>query len=165
MNPERRRFLTQLGLPVVWGLVGCDAERSPKSSNIPEPPTEGSSKPLVLALFPFGTPSRIVNRFQPLAARLSEEIHRPVKLHLAVSYENQVHLLVSGGADLAFMGPAAYIRAYDRYALPDGRRVQLLAGDAPYRGAIVVRKESPIRQLADIKGHTCKAAWFGFCAL
>lgn len=132
-------------------LAGCDAGITPATDEV-DP--VAAPDPLVLALFPFDTPSRIVNRFRPLAERLGEDIGRPVRLHLASSYENQVRLLVSGGADLAYMGPTTYIRAVDRYALPDGRRVHLLAGEAPYRGAIVVRSESGIRSLADLRDHT-----------
>lgn len=151
MSPGRRRFLGQLCLPPLLGLAGCDADRTPVQDAEPQPVSPDS---LVLALFPYDTPSRIVRRFGVLAERLAAEVGYTIRLHLATSYENQVHLLTSGRVDMAFMGPTSYIRAADRYALPDGSRVHLLAGEFPYRGAIVTRADSSLYRLTDLRDRT-----------
>lgn len=154
VNTGRRRFLGQLCLPSLLGLAGCDSGRTPGLDAKPQKPQSVRPEPLVLALFPYDTPSRIVQRFDALAERLAAELGRAIRLHLATSYENQVHLLTSGRVDLAFMGPTSYIRAVDRYASPDGARVHLLAGEYPYRGAIVTRTDSPLQHLTDLRDRT-----------
>lgn len=109
---------------------------------------------LVLAIHPYTTPTLLVERFQPMADYLSLELERPVRLYIASSMEDQIRRIVSGDVDLAYMGPTAYLRAHDRYAEKDTQRVQLIAGEEPYRSVIVVREDSVIQSLADLRGKT-----------
>lgn len=123
-----------------WALLISDALRAEQE--------------LVFAIHPYITPSLLVERFQPMADYLSLQLKRPVRLHIASSMEDQTRRIVSGEVDLAYMSPTAYLRAHDRYASERDKRVQLVVGEEPYRSVIVVREDSPIRSLADLKGKT-----------
>lgn len=146
MRLDRRRFLLTVSAGVPW-LAGCRPDED--AEEVPSEPTNEAPEGLRLSIFPYNAPSQVVERFQPWVAALSKELGRPVRLHLATSYENQVRLVVEGAVDLALMGPASYVRARDRYA--DIGRVVLIAGGAPYQGAIVVRSDSPYETLSDLR--------------
>lgn len=52
--------------------------------------------------------------YQPLIIRLSEVLGIPVEMVPAASYESVVDAVVSGGVDIALLGPASYLLAYQR---------------------------------------------------
>lgn len=111
--------------------------------------------PLVLIVHPFDTPSRLYQRFRPLCDYLQEAIGRPVELRVASTYEEQIHSIATGKADLTYIGPTPYLRARDHYGGP----VRLLAaeavdGEAFYRSVIVTRGDSDIRTIADLRGRS-----------
>ena len=108
---------------------------------------------LVFAVHPYDTPSRLVSRFQPLCDYLGERLQRPVTLYITTSYEDQVRKIANDEVDIAYMGPSPYLRAHDRYAVGE-RRVQLVAVEPPYQGAILVRQQSDIREIGDLAGKT-----------
>ncbi len=109
---------------------------------------------LVLAIHPYTTPTLLVERFQPMADYLALTLQRPVRLYIASSMEEQIRRISRGKVDLAYMGPTAYLRAHDRYADDGEPRVQLVVGEQPYRSVIVVRADSEIEGLADLKGKS-----------
>lgn len=113
-----------------------------------------ASQSLVFVVHPFDTPSRLYQRFRPLCDYLQQVIGRPVSLRVASTYEEQIQHIAEGKADLTYIGPTPYVRARDHYAL-----VQLIAAEAEggrafYQSVIVVRRDSPMRSLADIRRKT-----------
>lgn len=113
-----------------------------------------ADEPLVFVVHPFDTPSRLYQRFRPLCNYLQEVVGRPVSLRVASTYEEQIQHIAEGKADLTYIGPTPYVRAHDNYA-----PVRLLAAEAEggrvfYQSVIVVRRDSPIRSLADIRRRT-----------
>lgn len=69
---------------------------------------------LRLAVIPIKAAQDMVREHQPLLQRLSEAAGVPVELVLAASYESVVDAIVSGGADIARLGPASYVLAQRR---------------------------------------------------
>ncbi|MGM0594541.1 MAG: phosphate/phosphite/phosphonate ABC transporter substrate-binding protein [Pseudomonadota bacterium] len=114
----------------------------------------GEEAPLHFSVPPYDTPSRLIERYQPLVNYLSERLGRPVRLNVATSYSEQVRHLVNRSVDLAYMGPTSYIRAHDRYGREQPQRARLVAAESPYVGVIVVRGDSPIDSVAQLRGHT-----------
>ncbi|MFN2337640.1 MAG: phosphate/phosphite/phosphonate ABC transporter substrate-binding protein [Gammaproteobacteria bacterium] len=115
-------------------------------------PAHAASGPgLVFAVHPYDTPSRLVSRFQPICDYLGAQLNRPVELYITTSYEDQVRKIAKDEVDIAYMGPSPYLRAHDRYAEGE-RRVQLVAAEPPYQGAILVRRDSGIREIGDLAG-------------
>lgn len=112
---------------------------------------EAATTPVVLAVHPYDTPSRLYARFRPLTRYLGEALGRPMRLIIAATYDEQIDMIASGRADFAYMGPTPYVRARAR------ARVEILAGEtengqAFYQSALVVHKDSPIRRVADLAG-------------
>lgn len=121
---------------------------------LPVSAAAGNTGELIFAVHPYDTPSRIVNRFQPVCDYLTDVLQRPVKLHITTSYEEQIRKIARDEVDIAYMGPSSYLRAHDRYAEPGKPRVQLIASEPPYQGVIIVRRDSNIHSLRDLKGKT-----------
>lgn len=85
---------------------------------------------------------------------LEKRLHAPVDIHLSIfrSYDEGIDALVKGQIDFARVGPASYITAKEREAA-----IQLIAmeqenGQKRFKGVIVVREESSLKKLADLKG-------------
>lgn len=129
------------------GFIAAVSLALPASAASPAP------RALVFAVQPYDTPSMLVSRYQPVCDYLSVRLQRPVSLYIATSYEDQIRKIATDEVDLAYMGPSPYLRAHDRYATGD-TRVQLVAGEPPYQGAILVRQDSDMRGLDDLRGRT-----------
>lgn len=109
-------------------------------------------KPLILGLHPYLSSTELYKRFSPLADHLSRQLQRPVKISIADSYESHITTVGKGNVDIAFMGPASYVKVTGRYG-----RVPLLAafeanGNKTFRGVIITRQDSPVKTVAQLKG-------------
>ncbi|MBO9549166.1 phosphate/phosphite/phosphonate ABC transporter substrate-binding protein [Pseudomonas sp.] len=69
---------------------------------------------LRLAVIPIKSSEDMVREHQPLLQRLSQAAGVPVELVIAASYESVVDAIVSGGADIARLGPASFVLANRR---------------------------------------------------
>lgn len=69
---------------------------------------------LRLAVIPIKSSEQMIAEHQPLLERLSQAAGVPVELVIAPSYESVVDAIISGGADLARLGPASYMLAHRR---------------------------------------------------
>jgi len=151
------RWLSALALTLA--LVSCqDSPAPPEAEEIPAAtPTED---PLLFAVHPYDTPSRLESRFRPLCDYLSRRLGRPVDLYLAHSYGDQIRRISHGQVDLAYMGPTPYLRAHDHYLKDSAEHdLPILAGEtqqgvAGFHSVIVTLDSSPIRSLPDLRGHT-----------
>lgn len=110
--------------------------------------------PLAFVVHPFDTPSRLYQRFRPLCDYLQEVLGRPVTLRVASTYEEQIQHIAEGKADLTYIGPTPYVRARDHYGPVLLLAAEAEGGKASYQSVIVVRSDSPIRSLADIRNRT-----------
>lgn len=118
------------------------------------PAISGAQEPLVLGVHPFLSTTELHKRFTPLAEYLGRELGRPVEIRVNSSYESHVESIGTGQVDLAFMGPAAYVKLIDKYG-----EIPLLAAfetttGRTFTGIIFVKKGSPIKTLAQLKGKS-----------
>lgn len=72
-------------------------------------------------------------------------------LSVTQSYSAAVEALCSGSADMAFVGPAAYLQAHAR-GCADLLAAGVREGKSLYYSGIFVPEDSPLRSLADVKG-------------
>jgi ABC-type phosphate/phosphonate transport system substrate-binding protein len=80
----------------------------------------------------------------------------PFDYVLYSNYESQVEAQFDGTLHLAWNSPLAWVRA-ERIARSRGQQVQAVAmrdTDCDLRSAIVVRADSPVQSLADLRGKT-----------
>lgn len=115
---------------------------------------EPAAEPLVFVVHPFDTPSRLYQRFRPLCDYLQEAVGQPVNLRVASTYEEQVQHIAEGKADLTYIGPTPYVRARDHYAPVLLLAAEAEGGRAFYQSVIVVRRDSSVRSLTDIRNRT-----------
>ncbi|WP_236645595.1 phosphate/phosphite/phosphonate ABC transporter substrate-binding protein [Pseudomonas sp. Ant30-3] len=69
---------------------------------------------LRLAVIPKKSMDELLREHQPLIELLSTALSMPVEIVPSSSYESVVDAIVSGGVDIAWLGPASYVLAYQR---------------------------------------------------
>lgn len=92
-------------------------------------------------------------RLIPLTRYLSETLDMPVSLKLAKNMSGAINDLSAGTVELAYLTPVAYIKSHER------GNTQIIAktvtkGRASFKLMIVVKKDSPIKSLADLSGKS-----------
>ncbi|WP_412462126.1 phosphate/phosphite/phosphonate ABC transporter substrate-binding protein [Pseudomonas sp. SC11] len=116
-----------------------------------------AERTLRLAVIPMYSADLMLEQHQPLLQHLSEVTGLPVELVVASSYEAVVDAIVSGGADLARLGPAAYVLAHRRdprveafatFALNAGAYT---AAGSQYQSLLLTRADGPA-QFAQLRG-------------
>lgn len=99
-----------------------------------------------------GTASGTLADFKPLFATLAESTGMTFDLSVTQSYSAAVEALCSGSADMAFVGPAAYLQARER-GCADLLAVGVRGGKSLYYSGIFVPLGSPIRSVTQLKGR------------
>jgi phosphonate transport system substrate-binding protein len=117
------------------------------------PVVTNAQEPLILGIHPFLSSAELYKRFSPLADYLSRELGRPVQIHIESSYESHVNMVGKGKVDIALMGPASFVKLTKRFG-----KLPLLAafetkGIRTFKGVIVVRKDSQIKTLSQLRGR------------
>lgn len=113
---------------------------------------ETSAPPLYLGIYPMAETTRAVKMFTPLANYLGTRTGRAVEIEVAPDYAEQLERIGQDRYDLAYVGPANYVRLLAKYG-PRPLLARLETNGSPvYRGAIIARNDSPISALQDLRG-------------
>lgn len=123
-------------------------------------PMAASACPEGLRLSAIPERSQITQRasLQPLAERLAEALGMPVRAVPVSSYAGAIDAVVSGGVDLALLGPAAYLEARRRDPGVEAFATLVLAeghftpAGSHYPSLLVVRGEAGVRDLRAMRG-------------
>lgn len=109
--------------------------------------------PFILGVHPYLPAREVVERFTPLADYLRRELGRAVEVRVGRDYDEHIRAIAADGIDIAYLGPAAYVKLVATY----GRRPLLarieVDGKPELRGVIVTAARSDVRTLADLKGR------------
>lgn len=133
--PSRVFAWTVLGLVAAVSFAASPAGRA-------EQVTE-----YVLGVFPHLPPRDLENVFAPMAKDLGTRIGRRIALASNTTYERFSENLDKEKFDIAFMQPFDYVRAADTLGYrPLATRTEKLSA------IVVVKQDSPIKGLADLKG-------------
>jgi len=117
-----------------------------------------AGEPLRLGVVSFYNPRLMYLKYQPLVDYLTQRTGRRWELTISGSYDATVADLCSGRLAVAYLGPFTYVRA--QRACGATPVVQLQThGQATYRAQIMVRADSTISSVAELRGGS-----FGFGA-
>ncbi len=109
-------------------------------------------KPLILGIHPYLTHDELITRFTPLAQYIAHSIGRPVEVRVGRDYAEHINAIGNGAIDIAYMGPSPYVEMVEKYGKRPLLARQVVNGDPFLRGEIIVRKDSPLQSLAELKG-------------
>lgn len=115
--------------------------------------TPATEAPLEFSVHPYLPAAEIVTRFAPLAAEIERATGRKVIVRIGQTYADHVEEIGMDRVDIAYLGPGEYIELVKRYGRKPLLARQVVNGDPCLHGEIIVRKDSPYRSLADLKGR------------
>lgn len=102
-----------------------------------------------LGVFPYMAPRQTVELFGPVAASMQDALKRPVRLESATTFADFTRELAAGRYDIAHIQPFDYPDAVEKYGyLPLARL------DAPLVSRLVVRADSRLQTIEDLRGTT-----------
>ncbi len=107
--------------------------------------------PSKLGVVSFYNPRLMYLKYQPLVDYLTASTGTRWELAISGSYERTVEALCSGDVALAYLGPFTYLRAQERCGATVLARLAT-GGRADYTSLIMVKRDGPIRTLADLAG-------------
>ncbi|MEK8019429.1 MAG: phosphate/phosphite/phosphonate ABC transporter substrate-binding protein [Candidatus Parabeggiatoa sp.] len=114
-----------------------------------QPETEN---PYIFGIHPYLTAKELLERFTPLINYLSDELDQPVVLRVAKNYANHIQWVGEDKVDLAYLGPAPYVKLVENYGQKHLLAKIEVAGQSTFRGAIIVSQNSRIKTLTDLRG-------------
>lgn len=110
-----------------------------------------ADKPLILGIHPYKTPSILIKAFTPLAEHISKVTNKPVEIHISKDYQTHIENIGNKKINIGYLGPASYIKLTQKYGKkPILARLEI-NGKPTFQGKIIVRKDSPLQTLTDLK--------------
>ncbi|MGX0802086.1 phosphonate transport system substrate-binding protein [Staphylococcus hominis] len=138
---------------IVSGCSNIDNVKHPKEAYTP--------KSLTVGFIPSQNAQILNAKVKPLQQLLSDELEIPVKVHIATNYNTLIEGVKSKKIDIAFISPVSYTLAHDAHAadvllkskgyLVDNKGNQTHHLVDYYRSQIVVRRDSNMNHLKDLK--------------
>ena len=113
-----------------------------------------SQKTFSIGLIPERNIFEQLERYEPLAAYLSEKTGLEVKLNILTRYGNIIDNFVELGLDGAFFGSFTYALAHAKLGVEPIARPESPEGVSTYYGLIFIRKDSNIKSKKDMRGKT-----------
>ncbi|MDI3269936.1 MAG: phosphate/phosphite/phosphonate ABC transporter substrate-binding protein [Bacillota bacterium] len=108
---------------------------------------------LVVGFVPSQEAENLQAKAKPLADLLTEQLGIPVEVFVGSDYTAVIEGMGAGKVDIGFLNPKGYVTAKEKgYA--DVLLKAVRNGSDSYRSQIVVRADSPIQSVADLKGKT-----------
>ena len=144
---SRRHFLSlSVGVAATALLAACGA-----AGGAPTPSEEAEKKELSMAFVPPRDTAEIQLSGSKIADFLSKETGYTIKSSTATSYAAVTQSITSKKTDLAWISPLSYAQAHDQngcYPIT----ASLRSGTKGYKAFIVVKADSDIKELKDLKG-------------
>ena len=104
---------------------------------------------------PYDAGAKFEAAYQSLTSVLSKSLNCPVNLIITDNYTNEVEAMKAGKIDVGEFGPLGYIFAHSvANAQPVAVFADKTGKPVTYTAALWVPADSPIKTVADLKGHT-----------
>lgn len=111
-----------------------------------------ASEELTLGVHPYKSVKKLQEYYLPLTHLLSEKLRVKVNLNIAKDYKTHIDLIGRDKIDIAYMGPASYVAMVDKYGNKRLIARQVIKGKPTFKGNIIIRSDSNINKLNDLKG-------------
>ncbi|WP_166241425.1 phosphate/phosphite/phosphonate ABC transporter substrate-binding protein [Paenibacillus turpanensis] len=154
--------------------VGCGTKEETNNAGQGQAPAGGENKQeaaagyvpkeLKVQFVPSQAAETLEAKAKPLEKLLSDRLGIPVKVSVSTNYNTIIEAMDSKQVDVGFLPPNAYVLAHDVRKAADlllqSQRFGVVEGTGKptadlvdfYRAMIVVKKDSPITSIADLKG-------------
>lgn len=116
-------------------------------------------KPLKMGISPAYGAEQAAKAKALIEPYLSTALGSAVTVVILPSYEELSEALATGAVDLAWVTPLAFVRASEKNQYVQALSKAMRSGDGglSYRSVFIVKKDSPLKTLADLKGK--KVSW------
>jgi phosphonate transport system substrate-binding protein len=121
---------------------------------IPASYAHGEEKHISIGILPCTDVVMSFKKFNPLVTYLEQQTGLDIKLIVPKDFTGLERAIINGDIDFAFQDPHTYVRLanlHDKGALI---RSLTLDGATSQSGVVIVRKDSLIRKMEDLKGRT-----------
>lgn len=133
-------------------LVGCDVIGSdpPYQPSFGDRPAgDGARAHYVIGVHPLHNPARLFEVYGPIVDRLNRRIPEATfMLEASRNYQDYERKLYAGNFDIALPNPYQTVIAVDHGYRVFGK----MGDDGAFRGIVLVRRDSGIRELSDLRG-------------
>lgn len=109
---------------------------------------------LIIGVHPYKSPSILIDKFQPLAKYLSKKLSIPVEVRISKDYELHIKSISKNEFDIGYLGPASYVKLTEQVGKKNILARQRVKGKASFKGVIIVRQDSKIESLANLKNKS-----------
>ncbi|MEA5621705.1 phosphate/phosphite/phosphonate ABC transporter substrate-binding protein [Nostoc sp. UHCC 0251] len=152
---NKSRFLTLVVILTLLG-AGCTKNIFSKHKSILDSAVSSKNHLSTLKMGVLPTQSRTEQErmVKPLDDYLEKSLGRQVDFQIAKNYQEVVDWLVQGKLDIAYLGPVTYLEAVEKGAKvePLVAPIDKHTGQPWYRSCIIVKADSPIKTIKDLKG-------------
>jgi len=149
MRKIRRHLLRHLFLFALVTMAACDFSTKQTGPLYTDAPRTGEMKVLHFAVHPLHNPKKLVQTYQPLLDELNQQLHG-VRLELEASRDYAVYEEKFRRRAPEFLLPNPW---QTLEAIKAGYSVIAMAGEpADFKGLILIRKDSGIKSVNDLKG-------------
>lgn len=139
-------------------VIGCGIEPPRRPDAVQKP--AAVQKPVVhFGMISRYNPVVMYEEYQPIMDYLTSQTPYHFELKLGKTYDDDVRFLEQGITQIASLGVITYLEAHARFGAVPILKALNPQGDPFYRSIIIVRQDSDIHVMADLKGRTfCFAA-------
>jgi phosphonate transport system substrate-binding protein len=111
-----------------------------------------AERSLIFAVHPYLPATELVKRYSPLTEYLGRKLNQPVQIQISKNYQDHIDKIGGDKIDIAYMGPASYVKVTARYGKkPILARLEI-KGKPAFQGIIIAGKESLLNNLKDLEG-------------
>lgn len=117
-------------------------------------PAAEKKKTITFGVIPRFNPHVMYEYYQPLMDYLTRKTPYNFQLRVGRTYMETIENLGKGGTDVAYLGGTTFALARHRFKTRALVKPRNPEGKSTYRSCIVVREDSPIKTLRDLKGKS-----------
>ncbi len=141
-------ILTACAVPAPPQAGQAGQEAAPAAPELGTP-----DNPLVMSFVPSGDTQEIIAGGEAIENMLEDITGLSIDSNVATSYAAVVEAMGAGNAHIGWLNTFGYLLAHEKYGV-EVILVTVRFGSTAYKGQIVVRADSGIKSLEDLKGKT-----------